>query len=218
MPTRFERISPVSGLLAVGFWIGGFVVAQVADSPPADSATDAQVLAWVHAHSDAITAGGWLFMIGCGCFIWFAGTLRSRLASAEGGTAALSTLVLAGGAAAGVLAMGMPAGDLSAAIAGNDLHAGSAGALHQLGTVFFVLAELTAAVLQAAAGFAILRTRALPRAWGYVSLALAVLLLVGPIGWLGLIVGMPLWTLVTTILVLRPQRGNVPARTAAVPA
>jgi len=87
MSTRFERVSALTGILTVCLWIVGVVLAQGMTHQPADNATDAQVLTWVKDHSGLITAGSWIYMIGCGCFFWFAGTLRNRLAAAEGGTA-----------------------------------------------------------------------------------------------------------------------------------
>ena len=41
-----------------------------------------------------------------------------------------------------------------------------------------------------------IRTATLPKWWAIVNVVLAVVLVIGPIGWAGLIFGMPLWTLV----------------------
>jgi hypothetical protein len=44
------------------------------------------------------------------------------------------------------------------------------------------------------------------------SLALALILVIFPIGWLGVIAGLPLWTLIASVLLfLRPGGGPAPA-------
>ena len=51
-----------------------------------------------------------------------------------------------------------------------------------------------------------MRLRTLPRWYGWLSLALALLLLILPIGWAGFIFGFPLWLLLTSLLLyLRPD-------------
>jgi hypothetical protein len=206
MSTRFERFSALTGVLAVALWLVGFVIVQGLANPPSDKATDAQVLSWVQDKTNYILTGGWLFMIGCICFVWFAAALRSRLAAAEGGTGMLSTLAFGGALAAALGAFGFPGGDFATAINKNDVSASTAGALHHVGNMFFVVTELSAVLLLVAVGMLAFRTRVLPRWWGVVGIVLAVVLLVGPIGWLGVILGLPVWTLVTSLmLALRRQ-------------
>ena len=43
-----------------------------------------------------------------------------------------------------------------------------------------------------------LKTAALPKWWSWFGILLAVVLVIGPIGWAGLIFGVPIWTLGTT--------------------
>jgi uncharacterized protein (DUF58 family) len=52
----------------------------------------------------------------------------------------------------------------------------------------------------AATALVILRYGALPRWLAWVSLVLALILAIVPIGWLGVIIGLPLWTLVTAVV------------------
>jgi hypothetical protein len=218
MTSRFERASALVGILAVVLWVVGFVVAQVVSSPPSDSATDAQVLAWIKDNSDAITLGSWLFMLGSGCFVWFAGTLRGRLAAAEGGPAVASTIGFTAAVATGLFGMGLAGADMAASIDASNVSVGAAGALHQVGTVFFLIAELAAAVMLAGFAAAALRTRALPTWWAVVAMLLAVVLVIGPIGWLALLFGLPLWSLLTAALVLartRRESAPLPAPAAA---
>lgn len=215
MSTRFERISALTGILAVVLWIVGFVLAQGLAHQPASNATDAEVLTWIKANSNLVTAGSWIYMIGCGCFFWFAGTLRNRLAAAEGGTAPAATIGFVAAVATALVGMGLAAADMSAAIDSNDISAGAAGALHQVGTVFFLITEISMAAMLVGFSVAALRSRALPKWWAVVGIVLAVLLVIGPIGWLGVMFGMPLWTLLSTaVLLLRARRE--PASAAAV--
>ena len=214
MSTRFERISALIGLLAVALWVGGFVLAEVVTHPPADNATDAQILAWVQDKADYLTGGAWLFMIGCACFVWFAGALRSRLAAVEGGNGALATLAFGGALVSAVAAMGFPGGDFAASLSKNDISAPVAGALHQVSSVFFPITELSSVVMVVAVGLVAWRTRVFPRWWAGVSLALGVLLLVGPVGWLGVIFGLPVWTLVTASLLARRPSEAIQAAAA----
>ena len=50
------------GPLAVALWIIGIILLN--HNGPADHATGAQILAWYKSHSDAVTMGAWLFMLG----------------------------------------------------------------------------------------------------------------------------------------------------------
>jgi type IV secretory pathway TrbD component len=59
------------------------------------------------------------------------------------------------------------------------------------------------------------RTRVLPRWWAAVSELLVIVLVVGPIGWLGLIFGLPIWTLGTSLFVLLGSRQQMQAAAAA---
>jgi hypothetical protein len=60
-----------------------------------------------------------------------------------------------------------------------------------------------------ASAVVVLRTRVLPVWFGYVSLvvALLMLVLVGPIGFIAIVLGLPLWVLVASVL-LRSGRGG----------
>lgn len=204
MSAQPRRLHALAGVLAVALWVIGLVVYIGLTSQPSDHASGAAVLTWVQKHTNAILLGGWLFMIGCLCFVWFAGILRERLAASEdAGT--FSSIAFGGAVAAAVFGIGMPAGDLALAIDKNDVDATTAGALHHLTNLFFIGAELSEALFLVAVVAAVWRTGVLPRWWAIVTALLAVVLLVGPIGWAGLLFGTPVWVLGTTaFLLLRP--------------
>jgi hypothetical protein len=213
MISRFDRISTlVTGLLAVCLWIAGLAVGQGLTDNLSDGATDAKVLAWLQANKNPTIVGGWLFMTGCIAFIWFAGLLRSRLAEAEGDRQTLSTIGFAGAVAAAVFGIGTQA-DVGSAINASDVSPATAGMFHHLGDLFFVGAEISLIVLLASVCVLAFRTAALPRWWGVFSGLVAVILWIGPIGWAALIFGTPVWTLGTTILLVRAPR---PSRSSAI--
>lgn len=208
MLSRFDRISAlVAGVLATGLWIVGLVVGQGLTDKLSDKASDAQVLAWLHANKNLTIVGGWLFMTGCLAFIWFAGVLRSRLAAAEGGSHTLSTVAFAGAVAAAVFGMGTQA-DVGSAINASDITPATAGMFHHIGDLFFMGAELSLIVLLASVAVLAFRAAAVPRWWGVSSGLVAVVLWIGPIGWAALIFGTPLWTLGTAVLLVRTPRST----------
>ena len=213
MNIRFERISTlVAGVLAVTLWVVGLVVSQATTTHLSDKATDTQVLAWVQGNKNPIILGSWLFMIGCIAFVWFAGMLRSRLAAAEGGDRTLSTLAFAGAVMAAAFGIGGQS-DIASAINANAVSAATAGTLHRGGDVMFVGAELSIVVLLAAVAVLAFHTAVVPRWWGIVGALVAVVALIGPIGWAALVWGLPVWTLVTAVLLVRAPRVRAP-RTA----
>jgi hypothetical protein len=213
--TRFERRSAlVTGVLAVALWVVGLVISQSSTSHLSDKATDAQVLAWIQGNKNPIILGSWLFMIGCISFVWFAGMLRSRLAGAEGGTHALSTIAFGGALAAAVMGLGTQA-DIASAINASDVSAATAGTFHHLGDLFFMGAELSLITMLAAVTALAYRTAVVPKWWGTVGAIVAVVLAIGPIGWAALIFGLPVWTLVTSVLLARTPRSRTAATAAA---
>ncbi len=216
MLDRLERFSALAGVLAVVLWIVG--VATIGGGHlglpggiPEESAEE--VLAHFRANEDSTVSGGWLFMLGSLVFLWFAGTLRSRLVGAEGGTGTFASIAFAGGVATGIFALGLPTGGVVAALGIDQIGPQEAAALNALETAFFLGAELSAILLLAAAAAVALRTAVLPRWWAAVSILLAVWLVIGPIGWVGLLAGLPAWTVVTSVMLVRRPRASVAAST-----
>ena len=202
------------GPLAVVLWVVGIIL--VNDNGPAQHATGAQILAWYKSHSDSVVMGGWLFMLGCLGFVTFVAGLRVRLAEAAGPASQLPGLALAGAAMAGVCGMLTAAVDLGGGIDKNDIDPATAATLHHSVDLFFVGAEIAAILPLTAFAIIAWRTRVVPRWWAAFAGLVAVVLIAGPIGWLGLIFGVPLWTLGTSLFVLlrSPER----MRSAAVAA
>jgi hypothetical protein len=203
MQGRLERLSLLAAPLAIALWIVGLVITNsFSDKIPAH-ATDEQLLTWVQGNANSILFGGWLFMIGCLALIWFAAILRSRLAEAEGGAGTFSNLAFAGAAVAAVFGMLTAAGDISSAINKDDVTATAVGTLHNSSDMFFVGAELSMILFFLGCAVVALRTRVLPKWWAIVAIVIAVVLVIGPIGWAALIFAMPLWLLGTSWLLFR---------------
>ncbi|MGH3948300.1 MAG: hypothetical protein ACRDSE_04130 [Pseudonocardiaceae bacterium] len=209
MIDRAERVSALAGVLAVLLWVGGVVLiggghVGLPGGIPEERADE--VLSHFQGNADAAVSGGWLFMLGSLAFLWFIGILRGRLIRAEGGAETFASIVFAGGVATGVLALGIPTGGVVAALGVDQLGASEAAALNALEATFFIGAELAAIVLLAAAAVVALRTAVLPRWWAGISILLAVWLAIGPIGWIGVLAGIPVWTITTSLILARADR------------
>jgi type IV secretory pathway TrbD component len=194
------------GPLAVVLWVVG--IALLNNNGPADHATGNDILAWYRSHTNTILFGGWAFMLGCLSFVTFISGVRVRLAGAVGEGSQLPGLALAGAAIAGVAGMLTAAVDVAGAIDKSDIDPATAAAFHHSVDIFFVCAELGAILPIAAVAIVAWRTRVLPRWWAAFGGLVAIVLIIGPIGWLGLIFGVPLWTLGTSLFVLlrSPER------------
>ncbi|HEY2209731.1 MAG TPA: hypothetical protein VGH26_10640 [Gaiellaceae bacterium] len=196
----------LTGLLAVVLWIVGLTL--LTHNGPADHATGSEILAWYRSDTNTILLGGWLFMLGCLSFVTFLSGLRVRLADVLGASSPLPGLALAGAAIAGVCGMLTAAVDVGGAIDKSDIGPSTAAAFHHFLDVFFVSAELATILPVGVVAIAAWRTRVLPRWWAAFSALVAVVLVIGPIGWLGLIFGVPVWMIGTSLFVLlrSPER------------
>ena len=212
--TTDNRRWALFGPLSIALWIAG--VALINKNAPGSHATGAQILAWYKSHSDSVVMGAWLFMLGCLGFVTFVAGLRVRLAEGAGRASQLPSLALAGAAMAGVMGMLTAAVDLVGGIDKNDIDPATAATFHHSVDLFFVGTELAAVLPLAAIAIVAWRTRVVPRWWAAFAGLVAVVLIAGPIGWLGLIFGVPLWTLGTSLFVLLGSRPQV--RTAAATA
>lgn len=205
---RWARFAPLTGVAAVVFWVVGFFLFVSTEVEGADTA--AEILAGYEEDENAIWIAGWVFVVGGALFLWFVGTLRARLFAAEGAPGRLAGIAFGAGIATAAFLMVLPAGDIAAAVA-DDLEPAAAQALNEVGTAFFVGAEFSAVALLVATALLALRTGVLPSWLGWVSLVLALWLLIAPIGWLALIFGVPLWVLVVSVLLFRSGEATVVA-------
>jgi hypothetical protein len=201
-----ERWKKWIGPVAVALWVISVVVVN-SGSVPAEDATEAEYLAYVEAHATTILVGGWIFMAGCAAFLWFAVALRERLAAAEGGSGPFSTAAFVGAVLVGALMMLTPGGEIAAAIIADEqeISASAVAALRHLGEAYLSAATFAATLLMIGSAVVALRTGLFPRAWAWFSSALAVVLVIGPIGWAALLLGLPIWVIGTTVFLRRAE-------------
>jgi hypothetical protein len=194
-----------SGALAVVLWVVGILVIEGGDTPGAD-ASDAELLAYYDENANTILAGSWIFMLGCLAFLWFGVVLRERLQEAAPGARMFVGVAWVGALATGLFLLLTSGPDVAASISNDDISEAAAAAAAMLGDGFFVAAELSAVLLMLGAGALAMRGVLFPRWWAWVSYVLALILLIGPIGWAALIFGLPLWVLGTTYFLYRQDR------------
>ena len=175
----------------------GVVLEEVSNLPGEDPN---EILSWFQDESNTILSGAFIFMLGSLFFLIFIGALRVRLVRAESESAFLSAIAFGAGLVVVAMTLLIPGPNLAGALAEDDLTPEAAQALTVVDDAFFVGAELAAALLLVATGLAILRYGALPRWVAWISFLFALWLLIPPIGWAGLLVGVPLWTIIVALL------------------
>jgi hypothetical protein len=199
-----------AGPITVGLWILG--VFLVTKGQPGNHATGGQILGFYKSHTNTILLGGWFFMLGCLGFVTFVSGLRARVMN---GASQLAGLAVAGATMTGVFGMLFAATDVGGAIDKTEISTATAATFHHAGDLFFVCAELSAVLVVGSIAIMAWKTRVLPRWWTVYSGLLVVVLVAGPIGWIGLIFGLPIWTLGTSLFVLLGSRDRMPAAAAA---
>jgi hypothetical protein len=138
--------------------------------------------------------------------VFFAATMRARMRAAE----TLSNLVLVGGAlfAFGLAifaALSITLYDLASSDKAID--PGTLQAVNALNVDFFFPTVIGLSVWYWASGLAIFSTGVLPRWWGWVSVALGVLSVLGPLGIAALFASIP-WVFVTAILLMQSDSAS----------
>jgi hypothetical protein len=191
--------SPIAGVLAVVLWI---ISVPILD-PVTNKETGVEILAQYKEHDGRIFLGSVLWLIGTALFFWWLGTLRAHLRAAESPGDRLTALAYGGGVATAVCLMLVVGPDMAGAINNDDLDASAASALTSVGDVFFIGAEYLLPVMLVATALLALRTLVLPRWLAWVTLFVALVLLIAPIGWAALIFAFPLWILVVSFLLWR---------------
>jgi hypothetical protein len=195
---RWERFAPLTGIVAVVLWIVGVITESSTGYSEKD--TPAEILAVLQEDANTLIAAGVVFAFGVVFFIWFLGSLRAALYAAEGGVGRLSSIAYGSGMLAAICLLLQVAPTVQGAIDEDDLSADAAQSLQSMGEAFFFGAELALLAMFVAVGLVILRSRVLPVWLGWVSLAIALLLAIIPIGWAGVVWAFPLWLLVTSVL------------------
>ena len=211
-PRRWERLAPLTGVAAVVLWIVGTFLLENTDRPDEDAGANFRT--WVEENDTELITGAIVFGFGVLFFLWFLGSLRATLFAAEGGSGRVTTIGFASGVATAIsmLFTVLPHGQAAFDI--DSVSETSAAALVHMGDAFFGGVELFAIPMTLATGLVILRYGSLPRWLAWFSLVLALILVIIPIGWLGVLIGLPLWVLVTSVVLWKQAAG---ARNATSP-
>jgi hypothetical protein len=195
-----RRVTPLAGVLSVVLFVIGVFVLESGDTP-GDDATGAEIAAYFADTLDRLAIGALLWGVGIIALIWFLDGLRTHILPASDQLARL-TYGFGFAAALFILASVMP--DVAGALASDNLDRkldpGAAEAFDSMGDAFFIAAEIMLAGFFSAVGLAAVRGRSLPMWLGWISLALAVVALILPIGWAVVIFAFPLWILVVSAL------------------
>jgi hypothetical protein len=214
---RWERFAPLTGIVAVVLWVIGTIVAESTDL--SDKDTGLEILAVFREDSDTLITGGLIFVFGVVFFIWFLGSLRARMWRAEGGLGRLTALAYGSGMLAALCLLFQVAPIVQGAFDEDDLGPGAAQSLQVISEAFFGGTEITLIPMFIAVGLLTLRTAVFPKWLGWVSLVIALVLVIIPIGWAGVVFLFPLWTIVTSVILFikpLPPPGPPPLTTGFV--
>lgn len=216
---RAEQLAPLTGVAVLALGLAGLIVLEgPADRPELDAPRS--VILSYFGDRDTVILGSFLLMLSGVFFLWFVGVLRAVLRPAEGGVGRLSTIAYGGGVATAALILAFPASNVAGALFAKQLSPEGAQTLYLFGDVFLYPAAMASALLLAATALIALRTEALPRWLAWLSLVLALWLLIPPLGtsggtqpenpsaWTGLAVlpGVPLWTAVAGVVLMLKRR------------
>jgi hypothetical protein len=211
---RWERFAPLSGVLFVLLTVAGIAIG-LSDSPEDFPAKVDEIVEYYSDDPGKIMIGSWLGLLGGFFLIWFGGSVRARLRDA--GEARLASIAFGGAVAAATVGLLIDTANFAAAVRAEEddtIDPAVATTLYDFANSAVGTALPTAiAVFVGATGVAALRSGALPRWLGIVSLVLAVTLLIFFIAWFMTAVAL-LWALVVSILLFRAQ----PAAAAPAPA
>jgi hypothetical protein len=182
---------------------------------PEGDASPTKSVSYYTSHSSEIKLSAVFFSVAFLFFLLFCGTLRAFLRR-NPANEPLATLMLT---AAGVITVAAGiGGGVELGLAKNINHLGPAAAqaLNVLQNEVFLPVLIAGFVFSLCNGLAILRGSLLPRWLGWVAIVMAILFVIPPIGFAGLIL-LVLWSLIVSVLMFRRYDGGAtqPAAVAA---
>jgi hypothetical protein len=190
------------GIVGVVLFVISTIVIESSDTPD-DDATGAEIAAYYDGELGTLVIGLLLAGLGAIALVWFLDGVRISISRHSDQLGRL-TFFFGSAAVLFLLASALP--DVAAAFATDELdrelEGGAAEALFSLGDAFFFGAEVLLVGFFLFAGLAAVWARAWPRWLGWISLALAVIALIPPVGWAVVVFGFPLWILLVSVLML----------------
>ncbi len=213
--TAGERFAPLTGVAVPVLGLAGLIVLEgPAGRPEVDVRPEAFVTYF--GKHDSVVLGSFLLMLSVAFFLWFLGSLRAFLSDAEQGPGRLSSVAYGGGIVTAALMLTLPAVSVLGAMDVDHLSPDAAKTMFILGDASLYPAAMAAAVLTIATGLVVLRAKALPGWFGWLSLVLGLWLLVPPLGssagtpenpagWTALAAldAVPFWTAAVAIMLMR---------------
>ena len=198
-----RRVTPLAGLLSVVLFVVALFVIESGDTP-GEKATGAEIAGFLADNLGRLAVGAMIWGVGTIALIWFLDGLRTRIAPASG---QFGRLAYGFGFAVALFLLASVMPDLAGAFASDtfdrNLDPGAAEAMSSVGDAFFFAAEVMLAGFLFAVGLAAIQARALPAWFGWISLVLAVIALIPPIGWAVVVFAFPLWLLLVSALLWR---------------
>lgn len=176
---KWERYGALGGVLFVILvLVASFLPGE---SPPAVDDSAREIAKYFHGHSGAIQAGAFLSGLAAIAFLWFLGSLWSRVRRPEG-TRRLATIAAGGGVAS--ITLVLVGFSMNATIA---LRLGSLGLLgarffYTLSSVVIAMASFSIAVLVIATSVAALRVKVFPAWFGGAGGVLGLLWVIAGLG------------------------------------
>ena len=197
----WARYAPLSGLVAVALLVVAIVVTGF-DSVDSNDSTQKVVDFWTDNDGEQV-AGAFIGALATVPFLWFLGSLRSALRTAEGGTGRLSAIAYAGGIVLATTAAVDASIQFAVAESVGDVPPGVTQTLSVLYSDFFLGFPVGVGTLLLAAGLAILRTKVLPVWLGWVAFVLGIVSLT-PVGFFAFFVVLA-WIAVVSVMLFRQQ-------------
>jgi hypothetical protein len=198
--SRFERLLPLSGVLAGLLFAAPALIAR---GQPSSSATDPTASArWIIDHQGAVGAGGAANGYFCVAMLLFATALRAALRSGEPRESTYSSVAYAGGIVVALAVAIQGWFSLTAtSAAGNDLEP-VVTTMAYLGEFGWIPWVAGSAVLFLGAGLGGLRTATLPKPLAIVAVVMGVLCLLGPTG-IAVWFLTPFWLIASGVILYR---------------
>ena len=184
-----ERYAPLTGVLAVVLWVIGTIVRETA----VEMESPATLLDSYRTEEGSVLLGGFGWVLGTFSFFWFLGSLRARLAAAEGGVQRSPRSPSAGASPLPPSASPCQGRIWRPRSPTTPISRSRLPWRSVVGDVFFLGGEMSVAVLLAACGVHALRTGSLPRWLAWVSLVIALALIILLIVCSALLFVFPLW-------------------------
>ena len=214
--STWTRWAPLTGVLAPVLWIIGVFISESGDVPD-EKSTAPQILTYFEEDTNSILLGGSIFLFGILLFILFITVLRGRWRAGGEATNAPALAYGTGMLGAGFLAaLWAPQMAIAVATMESDvqLQPATAEVGWHIGLGFIILAEFLLALFLFATAAASMRAPVLPKWLAWAGVAIGVVALIPPIGWMAIIFAFPLWVLVAGIVVTVQTTRGAPARQA----